>query len=224
MLYWDHVLQAGESATSTSFKAPRRVSRDAKADMAEKKALPPEVVDPAANYAQMGLRAVFGALSVETLYEPVLALGGRRIQQDRQSKAVARRVKRRKPARLGSNMTVNVGLIGASVMGRQLPRVFFNKIADARLAGTADAGLAKAAAVAAETGASRVFQNATELIASTESHVVVVASSDLTHCGLVLECIRHGKPVLCEKPLALTTEGRRLVVNAEISTGRHLLG
>jgi myo-inositol 2-dehydrogenase/D-chiro-inositol 1-dehydrogenase len=52
---------------------------------------------------------------------------------------------------------------------------------------------------------------------------VVIASPDPTHAELVHECLRLGKPVLCEKPLA-TSPGEALgIVEAEVEAGRKLV-
>ena len=45
------------------------------------------------------------------------------------------------------------------------------------------------------------------LIASPDVDAVVICSPDFTHAELVLACLEAGKPVMCEKPLALTSRG-----------------
>jgi len=52
---------------------------------------------------------------------------------------------------------------------------------------------------------------------------VIVASWGPTHEEFVLECIAAGKPVFCEKPLAVTAEGCKAIVDAEIASGRKLV-
>ena len=52
---------------------------------------------------------------------------------------------------------------------------------------------------------------------------VVIASPDPTHAELVHECLRLGKPVLCEKPLATSPEEALGIVEAEVEVGRKLV-
>jgi myo-inositol 2-dehydrogenase / D-chiro-inositol 1-dehydrogenase len=40
---------------------------------------------------------------------------------------------------------------------------------------------------------------------------------------LVMECLRHGKPVFCEKPLATSVEDARGIVDAEVELGRKVV-
>jgi myo-inositol 2-dehydrogenase/D-chiro-inositol 1-dehydrogenase len=52
---------------------------------------------------------------------------------------------------------------------------------------------------------------------------VLIASPDDTHAGLTLACLKAGKPVLCEKPLATTVEDAVKVLDAEVALGRRLI-
>ena len=49
------------------------------------------------------------------------------------------------------------------------------------------------------------------------------ASPDSTHAGLTLSALNARKPVLCEKPLALTPAESLSVVDAECAIGRQLV-
>ena len=62
----------------------------------------------------------------------------------------------------------------------------------------------KAAANAREFSIPLVFDSAEELCASPEIDVVFVASPDALHLEHVLAAVHAGKPVLCEKPLAMS--------------------
>jgi myo-inositol 2-dehydrogenase/D-chiro-inositol 1-dehydrogenase len=52
---------------------------------------------------------------------------------------------------------------------------------------------------------------------------VLIASPDATHPEFAIACIRAGKPVLCEKPLAPTAAEGLRVIEAEIAAGRRLV-
>lgn len=62
---------------------------------------------------------------------------------------------------------------------------------------------AKAAKDAEKFGIARVFNTAEELCTSSEIDAVFVVSPDALHREHVLLALRAGKPVLCEKPLAM---------------------
>lgn len=63
--------------------------------------------------------------------------------------------------------------------------------------------LAKAEANAREHHIPHVFSSAEELCASPEIDAIFVVSPDALHLPHVLLAAQHGKPVLCEKPLAM---------------------
>ena len=61
------------------------------------------------------------------------------------------------------------------------------------------------------------------LIASPDVDAVVLASPGFVHEEQVLACLRHGKPVLCEKPLSMDDESSLRLLEAESSLGRRLV-
>ncbi len=73
----------------------------------------------------------------------------------------------------------------------------------ARLGGLWRRDLGKATADAKKFGIPRVFASAKELCDSQEIEAVFVVSPDALHREHVLLALRAGKPVLCEKPLAM---------------------
>ena len=73
----------------------------------------------------------------------------------------------------------------------------------ARLEGLWRRDPAKAAENARQFAISSVFSSAEELCASPHIDAVFVASPDALHRDHVLLALAHGKPVLCEKPLAM---------------------
>lgn len=81
---------------------------------------------------------------------------------------------------------------------------------------------ARAKDVASSVGA-EIADSAEALIQGADVDAVVIASPDFTHVELVLACLNAGKPVLCEKPLALSAEEARTVVDAEVALGRRLV-
>ena len=118
-------------------------------------------------------------------------------------------------------MSLAVGVIGAGVMGSEHARILRKETIGAHLAAVCDADQARAHA--AGGGQGLVFTDPLALINSDRVDAVVIAAPDSTHKGLTLACIEAGKPVLCEKPLAVTAAEAFEVVEAEVAKGRRLV-
>lgn len=119
-------------------------------------------------------------------------------------------------------MSVRVGVVGCGAMGADHVRTLLGGVPGAVVTEVYDRDAARAAAVAASAGG-RSADSAEALIGSHEVDAVVIAAPDHTHADLALQCLDAGKPTLCEKPLALTADDARRVVDAEVSIGRRLL-
>ena len=113
---------------------------------------------------------------------------------------------------------IAVGIIGVGGMGARHAQNLDGLTAGARVAAVTDADRTRAAAVAARYG-SEVFGDPSNLIADPGVDAVLIASPDDTHAALTLECIRHRKPVLCEKPVATNVGDARLITEAESELG-----
>jgi predicted dehydrogenase len=70
---------------------------------------------------------------------------------------------------------------------------------------------------AREFGIERAFTSTAELCACPEVDAVFVATPDALHVSDVLEAVRHGKPVLVEKPMAMNAEEARRMVEAALA-------
>lgn len=116
--------------------------------------------------------------------------------------------------------SIRIGVIGAGAMGTEHARIFSTEISRAQLVAVADSDLARASIAA--SGA-RVMSRADALIEDPAVDAICIASPDATHHGLVLEAIRKGKPVLCEKPLAATSAECLEIVEAEERVGVRLV-
>lgn len=115
-------------------------------------------------------------------------------------------------------------MIGAGGMGARHAENLSHRVKGANVAGVTDVDRSRAGELASSCcpGAT-VFEDHSALIRDESIEAVVIASPDHTHAELVLECLRRGKPVLCEKPLAITAEDARRVVDAEAELGRKLV-
>ncbi len=86
----------------------------------------------------------------------------------------------------------------------------------ARLEGLYRRDLAKAADNARDSSIPRVFETAEALCSSADIDVIFVVSPDALHLEHVLLALSHGKPVLCEKPLAMNAaEVKHMLAAAE---------
>lgn len=103
----------------------------------------------------------------------------------------------------------HVATLAEGVPAAQVTRVF-------------DMDTARAKTVAEAVGG-EAADSAEALIADPEVNAIVVASPDFTHADLAIAAISAGKYVLCEKPLAVTAQDARKVVDAEIAAGRQFV-
>jgi myo-inositol 2-dehydrogenase / D-chiro-inositol 1-dehydrogenase len=120
-------------------------------------------------------------------------------------------------------VTVRVGVIGAGIMGSDHARIIGGEIPGAVLQTVCDADATRAKAVADETGAAGVTTDPRAVIADAKVDAVLIASPDATHGELTIAAIEAGKPVLCEKPLAPTSEECLKVIDAEVRSGKRLV-
>ena len=120
-------------------------------------------------------------------------------------------------------MALQIGVIGAGLMGTTHARVLSTSVAGAELTAVSDAIAQNAQRLADEIGGARALTDALDLIADPAIDAVVVASPGETHEQFVVACLDAGKHVLCEKPLATTAEAARRVLEAETVLGRRLV-
>jgi predicted dehydrogenase len=101
---------------------------------------------------------------------------------------------------------IGTGFIGTVHIGA-LRRMGVNVIGV--LGSSAERSVARAAAV----GVSRAFRSLDELLADPAVQVVHVTSPNQAHCEQVKEILAAGRHVICEKPLAMTSEQSSEMLN-----------
>jgi myo-inositol 2-dehydrogenase/D-chiro-inositol 1-dehydrogenase len=116
---------------------------------------------------------------------------------------------------------VNVGIIGAGAIGADHLRRLSTRVSGARVAVVFDVDTKRAAALAEGSGTT-LGTSAKEVIEDPAVDAVLIASPGDTHAQLTLACIQAGKPVLCEKPLAPTSDECCEVLAAEVAHGSRL--
>jgi myo-inositol 2-dehydrogenase/D-chiro-inositol 1-dehydrogenase len=119
--------------------------------------------------------------------------------------------------------TVSVGVIGTGGMGTRHVANLYTNIPGARVTAVYDLARERASQAAELCGSAAVIDDPMALIESDQVDAVLIASPDDTHADLTLACLKAGKPVLCEKPLATTVEAAVSVLEAEAALGRRLV-
>lgn len=121
-------------------------------------------------------------------------------------------------------MTLNIGVIGTGMIGRDHTRRIQQVLSGAQVVALSDVNAASAEAVRKDLAPNaKIYETGEALIAAPEVQAVLVTSWGATHEPYVLAAIAAGKPVFCEKPLATTAEGARRIVDAEVKFGRRLV-
>ena len=116
-------------------------------------------------------------------------------------------------------MTPSVGVLGCGHWGKNLVRNFYQLGALSAVCDTTERGRATAAAIAPGC---EVLTDPEAMFGS-PVRAVVLATPAETHFGLAQRALEAGKDVFVEKPLALTyDEGRRIVELAQ-ARGRILM-
>jgi len=77
----------------------------------------------------------------------------------------------------------------------------------------------KARAAAEQYSIPHAFGSTEELCRCPDVDAVLVTTPDVRHCSDVLAAVRAGKPVLCEKPMAMNAEECRQMVEAARTAG-----
>ena len=113
---------------------------------------------------------------------------------------------------------MNVGIIGAGLMGSTHARILAESVPGAEVVAIADPDHEAAERIA---GGHVIHHDAFELIEAASVDAVIVASPVFTHEPYVLACLEAGKAVLCEKPLAGDAATALRIVEAE--NGRALI-
>jgi myo-inositol 2-dehydrogenase/D-chiro-inositol 1-dehydrogenase len=117
---------------------------------------------------------------------------------------------------------LNVGVIGTGMIGTDHVNRLATRIAGTSVGAVFDIDTERATAVAKPSGAV-VHARATDVIDDPAIDAILIASPGDTHAELALACVAAGKPVLCEKPPATTTESALKVMEAEAAAGRRLI-
>ena len=110
---------------------------------------------------------------------------------------------------------LNIGVIGCGAIGRDHIRRLTDIVPGCQVVACADYFEEAAIKVAAQYEGMKAYKTGEELIAAPEVQAVVITSSDPSHAGYVLEALKAGKQVFCEKPLAQSAADCEKIIAAE---------
>lgn len=121
-------------------------------------------------------------------------------------------------------MTLKLGVIGTGAIGQEHIRRCSKVLQGAQVVAVSDINVDGAKAALARIGIeAEVFANGHDVVKSPNVDALLVTSWDPTHEEFTLAAIEASKPVFCEKPLAMSAEGCRRIVDAEIKFGKRLV-
>jgi myo-inositol 2-dehydrogenase / D-chiro-inositol 1-dehydrogenase len=121
-------------------------------------------------------------------------------------------------------MTLQLGVIGCGAIGQEHIHRITHKLRGAKVVAVNDIDRAQALAVVdREQLDARVLDSGQAVVDAENVDAVVVTSWGPSHEEFVLASIKAGKPVFCEKPLAVTAAGALRIVEAEMKHGKPLV-
>ncbi|WP_201325653.1 Gfo/Idh/MocA family protein, partial [Burkholderia sp. E168m23] len=121
-------------------------------------------------------------------------------------------------------MTLQIGVIGCGAIGQDHIRRLTRTLSGARVVAVNDIDPQQARDAVTKYGLdAEIYGDGHEVVAAADVQAVLVTSWGPTHEAFVLDAIAHGKPVFCEKPLAVTADGCMRIVEAEVAHGKRLV-
>lgn len=109
---------------------------------------------------------------------------------------------------------VRLAVIGTGGMAHNHAQGF-SRLRGCRIVAAVDIDRARVEAFAKEHGIPAAYTDTARMLAESDCNAVTIVANDAMHAPLAIECLRAGRHVLCEKPLALDhAEARRMVAAA----------
>lgn len=121
-------------------------------------------------------------------------------------------------------MTVKVGIIGCGGIanGKHMPSLA--KLETVEMIGFCDVVTERAQNAKEQFGTpkAKVYTSYEEMLADTEIEVIHVCTPNSSHAEISVAAMEAGKHVMCEKPMAKTTEEARSMIETSKRTGKKL--
>jgi predicted dehydrogenase len=109
--------------------------------------------------------------------------------------------------------TVRLAIIGTGGMANHHARQFAT-VKGCRIVAACDIDMERARVFAAQHGIPAAYGDAAKMLREEEIDAVSIVTPDAAHMPVSLQCLRAGKHVLCEKPLALNAKDAAKMVAA----------
>lgn len=120
-------------------------------------------------------------------------------------------------------MKLRYGIIGTGEIGLSKHLPGYSKVDDVEIVAACDVDLKQAEKAAKEFGASFVTDNYKELLARNDIDFVSICLPNYLHSKVTAEALQSGKHVHCEKPMAMSAEEARSMLNAKKAAGKKLM-
>jgi len=117
---------------------------------------------------------------------------------------------------------LKMALVGAGTMG-ELYCVAFTQCPLSELVAICDLDEAKAGKLASKYRVPGCYSDVNAMLAQADVDAVAIATPDFHHRAPAVACLRAGKDVLCEKPLATKMKDCRAITAAVKKSGRKLM-
>ena len=104
---------------------------------------------------------------------------------------------------------INVGLIGAGRLGTMYAEFLTTRVTRANLVAVADIIPERATKCAEKFDIPKAYFTHQEINADDNVAAVIVAATTVNHKDIVLDAAARGKPIFCEKPMALSLRDAR---------------
>jgi myo-inositol 2-dehydrogenase/D-chiro-inositol 1-dehydrogenase len=117
---------------------------------------------------------------------------------------------------------INIGVIGTGKIGMAHIQRISERLRGGKINAVWNRTRSKAEAIAEKYNC-RVENKMESLIEAPDIDAIIVATDGESHKGAVLQALKEGKFIFCEKPLTPTTRGCQEIIKEEIAGGKRLI-
>lgn len=118
---------------------------------------------------------------------------------------------------------VKIGVVGLGWVAQVIHLPILMKLADAEVVSVCDRDRSKARLVAEKFGVKRVYYDVQQMLENEDIGAVIIATSTDAHKDTAIACLKAGKDVLVEKPIARTYNEAVAVAEAARESKRKLM-